>query len=228
MKALVLACTLQTAIVFSATDSHLTTVAKYPFPWGKVIVSFDPVRVAKTELDRWMRLSPHLSSYNDLLGIDVRRCIPMDDEYVGCEKGGKLRIENVDLNIRKMLAIKKELDNEKLPSGLRPVVSYFSERQNFALWTAKRQREFLATGNVSALEQRYDGISNIQKCAQVVRNIAHTSHERDRDDLVTVDWANCVLFLEKEKIGEYPKTEWQAFLRAQGITEVVKDELPND
>jgi hypothetical protein len=229
MKALALVCLLHAAILLLAADTANVQTARYRYPWGSVIVSFDPKVATRTEVDRWMRLSPELSPYNDLLvPIDIRRCVPSEDGYTGCGKGAKLRISNIDLNIRKMLAIKKELDAQKVPQSLRPVVAYLSEVQNFALWRTQRQREFFLTRDVSMLRNRYADIDPSQTCSGILQEVARSSQEEQGTKLMAVDWANCVWQLEAKRIGPYPKAAWQAFLKDQKITEVVKEELPND
>ena len=63
-------------MVLSLATNQTVATAKYPYPGGVVSVYFDPANVTRTDLDSWMRLSPSLSPYNDLLvPIDIRRCV---------------------------------------------------------------------------------------------------------------------------------------------------------
>jgi hypothetical protein len=229
MRSSIFAYWLQAAIVLPLATSQTVKIAKYPYPWGVVSVSFDPARITKTELDGWMRLSPNLSPYNDLLvPIDIRRCKPGDREYTDCKTDGKLKISNVDENIRRMVNVKRSLTVQKVPDDLKPIVAYLLEIQTFALWTTEQQRTFLVTRDVAAFRNKFDGIDSNQKCAAVLEKITRLAQEKDISELVVVDWHNCVWALETEKIGPYPKKEWQAFLTSQGIKEEIKEEVPDD
>jgi hypothetical protein len=229
MRSWILACWLQAAIVLPLSPGQTVGIAKYPYPGGVVSVYFDPANVTRAELDSWMRLSPDLSPYNDLLvAIDIRRCLPGDRQYTDCKTEGSLRIANVDENIRKMTDIKRSLIVQKEPDDLRPIVAYLSEIQSFGLWAARQQRAFLLTRNVSVLRDRYDGLASNDKCDAVLQKIERPAKETDITNLVTVDWHNCVWALETEKVGPYPKKEWQAFLTSRGIREEVKEEVPDN
>jgi len=125
MRSWILACWLQAAMVLPLSASHTVGIAKCPYPGGVVSVYFDPANIARAELDSWMRLSPSLSPYNDLLvPIDIRRCVPGDKQYTDCKTEGSLKIANVDENIRKMTDIKRSLTVQKVPDDLRPIVAY--------------------------------------------------------------------------------------------------------
>ena len=219
---------LQAAMVLSLATNQTVATAKYPYPGGVVSVSFDPVSVTRADLDSWMRLSPNLSPYNDLLvPIDIRRCVPEDRQYTDCKIEGSLKIANVDENIRRMVDIKRILTVQKVPDDLKPIVTYLLEIQSFGLWVARQQRAFFLTRNVSVLSDRYDGLASNDKCDAVLYKIEHPAKETDITKLVIVDWHNCVWALEKEKIGPYPRKDWQAFLKSHGIREEVKEEIPD-
>lgn len=226
MNTLAIYCILQ--LVFTASDDAQIARAIYRYPWGRVVVSFDPHRTPKAELDRWMRLSPSLSPYNSLfVPISIRQCISHKDGYEGCEEKGVLRISNVDINLQKIRTLKSELDHEKLPTDLKPISDYLSEIQNFTLWSMERQRDFLVTNDIASLEKEYDDLSTKESCAPIVQRIAKTPEPR-RTDLLTVDWANCVWFSEAKKTGPYPKQKWDDFLRSQSITEIIQEEVPKE
>lgn len=229
VKTLVLTCLLQTAAVLPASDPASLETAQYSYPWGSVVVSFDLKTVTKSELDQWMRFSPELSPYNDLLvPVDIRRCVTGQDGYTDCGRGATLRISNVDINIHKIQTIKQELDNQRVPKGLLPVVAYLSEVQRFWLWSAQQQREFLATHDISALKNRYNIINPDQSCSGILEKIVSSSLDDQTTNLVVVDWANCVWSQEAKRIGPYPKAAWHAFLKDRKITELGKDQLPDD
>jgi hypothetical protein len=229
MKTWILASGLQAAIALSVATDQKVEFAKYRYPWGVDNVSFDSTRTTRGELDSWMRLSPSLSPYNDLLvSIDIRRCLPGDKEYTDCKIQGSLKITNVDQNIRKIEEIKQSLTVQEVPNGLKPIVAYFSKIQSFALWRARQQRAFLLTRDVSVLRNQYDGLASNQRCDAILHKIEHSGEEMDITNLLIVDWGNCVWALEAEKIGPYPKKEWEAFLASRGIKEEVKEEVPDN
>jgi hypothetical protein len=204
-------------------------IAKYPYPGGVVSVYFDPANVTKTDLDSWMRLSPSLSPYNDLLvPIDIRRCVSGDKEYTDCKTNGKPKVRNVEQNIRKIADIKKDLTGQQVPDGLRAIAAYLSEIQTFALWAAEQERTFLVTGDPAVFGSQYDGIGAHQNCASVLPKISGSAQAKDSTERVIVDWYNCVWALEKQKIGPYPQKDWQAFLKSRGIREEVKEEVPDN
>jgi len=229
MRSWIFAWWLQAAMVLPSTARQTVEIAKYPYPGGVVSVSFDPASITRSHLDSWMRFSPNLSPYNDLLvPIDIRRCVPGNREYTDCKKDGKLKISNVEQNIRKIADIKKALNSQQIPDGLRPIEKYLSEIQTFALWAAEQQRAFLVTRDAAVFRKQYDGINSNQKCAPVLQKITNSAEENDNTERVIVDWHNCVWALEKEKIGPYPQKEWQAFLQSHGIKEEVKEEVPDN
>ena len=218
---------LQAAILLSALDSHMRT-ARYRYPWGWVSVSFNPQKVERPELDRWMQLSPQLSAYNDLGSLmDIRRCLPKDKQYVDCE-ALPLKLNNVDVNIRKIESLKTSLDTQRVPDGLKGVQTYLSKLQAFSLWRAQQQREYLRTHNISALSVKFEDLNPGQSCSGILQEISDSSQQEHLARLVTVDWANCVWNLESKRIGPYPRQEWEAFLKAHELTEIVKEEVPED
>jgi hypothetical protein len=228
MRSWIFACCLQ-AVIILPLASQTAEIANYPYPWGVVSVSFDSAKITRSDLDSWMRFSPNLSPYNDLLvPIDIRRCIPGDREYTDCKTDGGLRISNVEQNIRRIAGIKKNLISQRVPDGLRPIVAYLVEIQTFALWTAEQQRAFLVTRDEAVFRNQYDGIDSTQKCAPVLQKRTRLAQEKDMTELVIVDWYNCVWALETKKIGPYPKKQWQAFLTSRGIKEDVKEEVPDN
>jgi hypothetical protein len=193
---------LQAAIVLPLAAGQTIEIAKYPYPGGVVSVYFDPANVTRTDLDSWMRLSPSLSPYNDLLvPIDIRRCVSGDKEYTDCKTNGKLKVRNVEQNIRKIANIKKDLNGQKVPDGLRAIAAYLSEIQTFALWAAEQERTFLVTGDPAVFGSQYDGIGAHQNCASVLPKISGSAQAKDSTERVIVDWYNCVWALEKQKMA---------------------------
>ncbi|HEY6412651.1 MAG TPA: hypothetical protein VIX42_03125 [Edaphobacter sp.] len=228
MRATALAYWLQASLLLSAASGGAVKTAQYPYPWGAVSVSFDPATTTQAELDSWMPLSPDLSPFNDLLvPIDIRRCLTRDKEYVSCGDR-KLHLSNVDVNIRKMRAIRDGLKTQPVPADLKPIVAYLIEMQNFSLWYSERIQEYLRTNDVTSLTTPYGSIDPKRSCTEVLQKMAQAKDKGSNTDRTMVDWHNCLLGLERAKIGPYPKAKWEAFLRARGITEVVKEEVPDD
>jgi hypothetical protein len=218
---------LQVAVILPVT-SNTSEIAKYSYPGGIVSVFFNPQSVARADLDSWMRLSPNLSPYNDLLvPIDTRRCLTDNKKYTQCENHDKLQISNVDQNIREIMNTQKSLDVQSVPDGLKPIVKYLSEIQAFALWRTQQQRAFLLTRNITDLSSQYKGLHPNVKCNAVLQQISHSTEETEITKLVTVDWANCVWSLEMKDIGPYPKATWQEFLTSREIKEEVHEETPD-
>jgi len=175
-----------------------------------------------------MQLSPQLSAYNDLGSLmDIRRCLPKDKQYVDCE-ALPLKLNNVDVNIRKIESLKTSLDTQRVPDGLKGVQTYLSKLQAFSLWRAQQQREYLRTHNISALSVKFEDLNPGQSCSGILQEISDSSQQEHLARLVTVDWANCVWNLESKRIGPYPRQEWEAFLKAHELTEIVKEEVPED
>ncbi|WP_213805865.1 hypothetical protein [Granulicella sp. dw_53] len=208
------------AISQSLAATKIVTV-KYPYPWGLDTVTFNRAITTRTQLNKWMRLSPYLSPQNDLfVTIDIRRCIPTDRAYVGCGPEAKLNTHNIDINISKIKTLRESLDPAGYPDDLKPVVEYFIKIQDFALLRMERQREFFVTHNLSTLTLPYENIDPKISCAAELRAIASSSSkDRNFENLVVVDWENCVNLLGRQRIGPYPKDRWSLFLRAHQITE---------
>jgi hypothetical protein len=225
MKTWVLICWTLAAITIPVAPCRAQTT-KYPYPGGVVLVSFDPGIISKPDLDKLMRLSPNLVQYNDLfVPIDVRRCLPRDPAYTDC--GSKtLKVSNVEENIRRIAAIRDSLIKQKVPDDLRPVQEYLTEIQNFALWQTGRVKDFLVTQDAAVLEAPYNGLDLAQRCNAVLQKIKQAPG-KDRETLVVIDWHNCVWPVEMEKIGSYPKHQWESFLTSHKIREAIKEEAPD-
>jgi hypothetical protein len=214
------------AAAMSAVKCGATEIATYRYPGGIVSASFDPKIISKPALDKLMRLSPNMVQYNDLVvPIDIRRCLPKDPSYSDCGNMN-LKISNVEENIRRISAIRKRLMAQNVPEDLRPVQTYLSEIQTFALWRANRTKDFLLTRDTTVLEAPYSGLDVARGCNVVLQKTNHAL-EIDRETLVVIDWSNCVWSLEMEKIGSYPRQHWDSFLSSHKIREVVKEESPD-
>ena len=184
-------------------------------------VTFDPSRVDQKDLMHWLRLSQALigTDHNYLLLQDISTCIEKGGRYQDCDKqwNGMPSVHNAEVNVAVIEKTLRDLDT--YPAGLSEVVAYARRWQEFGLWVAKAQLNYLKSGSVSAFEEKYGSVDPQLACKELLDRIRDANTPGEAWPLVHVDWHNCVLEQERKHIGEYPQKEWDAFLKAKGVRE---------
>lgn len=207
------------------------TTIRIPHVMGTDEITFDPSRVSPAEVRRWLRLSPVLGPDNGYLSLEsIEQCVAHDPRYQGCGKEQEsVNLHNAQLNIEKIRQRIDELDDPaQYPVELSEVVSYIKRLQSFNLSRNTRLFEFEKGGDVFVLQSQFEGLDPKLSCGTVLDQIAHAKSHAEASQLARFDWANCVWFVEREKIGEYPKGAWEKFLSAYGIREHDVPEVVDD
>ncbi|MDQ2839529.1 MAG: hypothetical protein M3Y72_00490 [Acidobacteriota bacterium] len=184
-------------------------------------ITFDPERISATELNRWIKLSPVLSSANGyLIPNSLVACNIQDPRYQGCGVEQKVvNFHNAELNVQTTRDIIEDLEHSRYPGELRPVVSYLLEIQRYALWRDLNELSFARSGSISALQSSYETIEPGTSCADPINKVAAAESKEEAWRFASFDWQNCTWKLELEKIGPYPQNAWKAFLQQNGVTE---------
>jgi len=109
-----------------------------------------------------------------------------------------------------------DLDPGKYPQELSAVVTYLREQQSFWVWQAKEELNFLQSGEVPALV--FNNLDMNQKCGRVIDRMRNARSAEQACNLTIFEWQNCTLGA-REKLGKYPKAQWDSFLKSRGIHE---------
>src|SRR5581483_11664634 len=112
------------------------------------------------------------------------------------------------LNLEKIRTVIANLDPNRFPPDLSPVVLYLRGLQEFALWKETQRLAFFQTGDVSQLESRFHEIDPKASCKTALDEIRRTNDKQQAQELAWHDWANCVVHEEYKKIGPYPQKAW--------------------
>lgn len=194
-------------------------------------VTFDSAQVPPSEVKRWIRLSPNVGPYNNyLVPENIELCKSDDTRYEGCGKEQEgVNLHNAQLNLDTIRGRIRALDPDRYPADLKEVVVYVRRIQSFALWAETQKLAFVESGDVSILESTFTGgIDPKRSCGTVLDRITKAENQAERSKLARFDWFNCVLEVQKQRIGEYPQGAWEKFLADHGIREHFIQEEVND
>ncbi len=211
----------------------LTLVALWALSWfqaetiripariGTDEVTFDPSRVSALDVRRWIQLSPIVGGDNGyLIPENIELCYSNDPRYEGCGKEQEgVNVHNAQLNIDKIQKRIRTLDTYHYPADLEKVVSYVRSIQSFGLWRNTQLIAFERRGDLSVLESPLGGINPKLSCGPVLDRIAKAKSHSEASHIARFDWSNCVTEAQREKIGEYPRDEWEKFLADHAIRE---------
>ncbi len=187
-------------------------------------VTFDPARVQAASVRRWMKLSQDMASENYYLVPEtLEQCVKEDRRYHSCgERADSLDFSNAEVSLQRIRNRIQELDPKHYPRELAEVVVYLKRVQVFFLWRESQRLAYLRNGNVSVLESRFEDLDPKRACGQVIDQIRGSTNKEDAAKLARGEWANCVWFAQRERLGPYPKHAWQSFLSTYGIQEHIR------
>ena len=196
---------------------------KIKVPEGIDEITFDPKTVSADELKEWLVLSPVLSQNNDYLVPEyLDACnAPANPDGTPCTwRDDAFNAANARRNIDRIRRRMERLAAARLPEELEPVRKYFAKVQALGLWRNERVLEFMRTGDISELADRYGALDLKAACAPDLQRIRQTPDQRAALKPALTPWANCVWFHVRDAdIGEYPERVWNSFLASKGVKE---------
>jgi hypothetical protein len=206
-------------------------------------VSFDPAKISEAQLRQLMLLSPFLVSYvNNLpsgdflaagsilgevvdkafLALPLELCTANDPAYSHCEAnsiGGPNFLRNAKVNLEKSRRGLKSLQNVDYPNQLQPVVKLLLDGLAFSLWIEETRFRYYSTWDENVLKEAHDDIDPAQLCPDIFRKLESGNSKEEEYGIVRIDWAHCMITSGNHKLGLYPMSSWNAFLKAYDITE---------
>ncbi len=96
----------------------------------------------------------------------------------------------------------------------------------FSLWLEETKLDFYRSRDATVLTRRYENAEPGRGCAPAVGAVRGATSRREQDDLVALEWHNCVNDLARREIGAYPLASWQRFLAGWTISERFVETLP--
>jgi hypothetical protein len=196
---------------------------KLPDPGGEDNVTYPAASFSEEEIKNIVRLSPKLRmsvSYPVMTPIEM--CIEGDAEYHGCGTDaaqGKWFENNARVNIKRMEIALDTLNKLSNVDGLKEIVQYEQPLQAFYLEVEKIRLQFHLSGDLSLLEKPILGIDPRTHCTHSLTELSNTKSRKAADEIVRMDWYNCLNAQVRIKVGPYPTDAWSAFLQTAGINE---------
>ena len=215
-------------------------------------VSFDPAKICEAQLRQLILFSPFIASYfNNLpardfsvgwsmqgdvvdksfMALPLELCIANDPAYSHCEENGidgPNFLRNAKVNLEKSRRGLKWLQNLDYPKQLQPVVKFLLDGLVFSLWIEETRFKYYSTWDENTLKEAHDGIDPAQLCPDIFRKLETANSKEEKYSTVRFDWANCMVKAINRKLGPYPISSWNAFLKAYDITEHFEMKGPPD
>ncbi|MDE3178091.1 MAG: hypothetical protein KGM47_00410 [Acidobacteriota bacterium] len=186
--------------------------------FGYVDVTFDPSRLPRAEVERWMQLSPHADGTGEFLNPEI---IPQyfgaGLSQVGCGRLATQKPANPWL-LDKLRSRIRSLEPAAYPAGLRNVVLHVRDLQSFGLWMDSQVLAFMKDCGPAPLEASYGGIDLEEACAAPIRQVAEARSPFAKGSAVQLYWVPCSWTAWRRK-HPYPADTWRCFLASQGIVE---------
>ena len=195
-------------VLGSSTAAAETITLRINEPGSEEIVTFDTERISEAEVRRLITLSPGFRG----LAIAIASGDPDAPDFLDKYRATMLPAEER----------LKQLNALHYPEELRPVVEYEKQLLSFTLWLARTRYEFYRAWKIEALEQNYEDLKVSELCASQIAQIRVAPTFREKYELSSYDWYNCVdhAFMRRRgwhRDGGYPLKAWERFLKAYGI-----------
>ena len=123
-------------------------------------------------------------------------------------------------------AMLRRLGELRTPAELEPVLAWLRSSLSFSLWLEQTKLDFYASRDAAVLGRQYQAAEPARGCGSALTAIRGAAARQAQDDLVALDWHNCMNSLGRRDIGEYPLAAWQRFLATWGVTEKSIEALP--
>ncbi len=196
---------------------------------GQDRITFDAKRISEKEVRRWMQLSPNILPVNYFVPEPLELCIEGHPEYRECgtrDWRAKNFIYNANVNLQKVRARIKELNEPPHPPELRTVISYVKEIQEDYLFFQSQLLKFFQDWQTENLLPSFDGINPGQRCSAEIARIRNAPGKQTDYKLAHFGWWSCINSAVRAKVGEYPEAAWKDFLRRYSIREeFIEDDI---
>ena len=161
--------------------------------------------------------------------LPLELCIADDLAYSHCGDNsidGPNFLRNAKANLEKSRRGLKSLQNLDYPKELQPVVKFLLDWLAFSLWIEETRFRYYSTWDENTLKEAHDGI-DAQLCPDIFRKLETANSKEEKYSAVRFDWANCIESGNR-KLGLYPISSWNAFIKTYGITEHLEMRGPPD
>ena len=227
MRAVALGALLLLLLSPAATAAGRTLV--FTTLYGEYRLTFDDARMTEPELRALVVLSPHLAGWTSLaVAPRLERCMAGEPVYLECARASDSPrfLWNARVNLDAGAATLRGLGALRAPAQLEPVLAWLRRSLAFSLWLEETKLDFYRSRDAAVLARRYENAEPALGCAIAVAAVRRAPSRQEQDDLVALDWHNCVNALGRRDIGEYPLPAWQRFLGAWSISERLVETAP--
>jgi hypothetical protein len=197
--------------------------------YGEYHLAFDDTRIGESDLRALAVLSPHLAGWTSLaVAPRLERCVAGESAYLACTRASDSPrfLWNARVNLDAGAATLRRLGELRAPAELEPVLAWLRRSLAFSLWLEETKLEFYRSRDVTVLARRYENAEPARGCAPALAAVDRALSRQAQDDLVALDWHNCVNDLGRRDIAGYPLPAWRRFLAAWDITERLVETLP--
>ena len=153
----------------------------------------------------------------------LERCVVGEPAYLGCTRSTASPhfLWNARVNLEAGVATLRRLDALRTPAELDAVLGWLRRSLAFSLWLEETKLDFYRSRDLAVLTRRYEDIESGHGCAPIVAAVGRAASREAQDDLVGLDWHNCVNELGRRRLGDYPLAAWERFLASYGIRETI-------
>jgi hypothetical protein len=201
----------------------------FPTLYGEYQLAFDDARIAEADVRTLVVLSPHLAGWESLaVAPRLERCVPGDPAYLECTRASDSPrfLWNARANLDAGVATLRQLSDLRAPAELDPVIAWLRRSLAFSLWLEETKLDFYRSRDARVLVRGYEGSEPGRACAPAVAAVGRAASRQAQDDVVALEWHNCVNGLVRRGLGEYPVAAWQRFLATWGVKERITEVLP--
>ena len=187
---------------------------------GTYVLLFEKKRISREQVKAAIYVSPSA----DIPGLDtlLEACDRKDDRYRDCDvakPGNKAFLHNATVNVNRAVKKLRVLRELPVPKPLKAVHEFMLKNGTFYTWLLKTRLEFLRTGQVRALKREFGDIEPAKSCELALDRIEAAENGDQAFRIARTDWHNCVNTVFNERMGKYPRSEWNAFLQRYDIRE---------
>ncbi len=210
------------ATLGSAADSQL----EFRTTGGIDYVKYDPAVVSRENLARWMQLSPNVidSNYYDV-PESLELCVDNNPKYLPCDtRGPQARnfAHNAEVNLELIRSRIQSLKTGSYPSELEPILRHIEMIQTTMLQAQQKRFAFVESWDPDELSKPVGSIDAGTACSKELDEIRAAIRDNNREvayQLASKDWSNCINRNLRMKVGPYPVSAWNKFLRSYGLSE---------
>lgn len=210
-------------LALSCTALGADVQLKVRTPDGIDYFSYDPSRLDRTDLLRWIQLSPNVDDgnwYSVPEWLEV--CIDKAPEYASCgsrDLHDPNFFHNAEVNLERIRSRIRLLEDGKYPPELQPALAYYETIQKTVLQAEEKRLAFLKTWNVADLSGAVGNIDVNQACQAVIGQLKETQDKQAAYQLAEHDLGGCINSAFRKSLGAYPEAAWQQFLQKYSLHE---------